>query len=136
MRALPIVAVLALGLFALSCGDSNTSGPDPEPDPVAGWLSVRLTTSNSDDGGIMFTVSGGQIDSIRSSYSELHTAAAGSTSRRVIVAGTLTPGGVIAEVLVPNVQSATNYSATVEQVAARDTYQQRPTSSVSLAVER
>jgi hypothetical protein len=52
------------------------------------------------------------------------------------VVGTLTAGGVVAEVLVPDVESATNYSATVEQVAARDTYQQRSASSVSLAVER
>ncbi|MGD2122858.1 MAG: hypothetical protein PVJ76_13985 [Gemmatimonadota bacterium] len=136
MRAAFAVALLVLGMAALSCGDSTTSEPEPDPDPIPGWLKVRLTTSNGDDGGIMFTVSGPQIDSVRSSYPDFFKADSGPASVRIIVAGHLTSGGVVAEVLVPDVQSPDDYTATVEQLAARDTYEQRPVASASLAVAR
>jgi hypothetical protein len=136
MRALAAVALVALGVVALSCGDSNSSTTGPDPDPVAGWLKVRLTTSNADDGGVMFLLSGAQIDSVRSTYPELYTERFTTSTVRVIVAGNLTNGGVVAEVLVPDVESATNYSAAVEQVAARGTYEQRPASSASLSLEK
>ncbi len=136
MRALLVVALLGLGVAALSCGDSGPSGPGPEKEPVPGWMKVRLSSPNTDDGGIMFMLSGGQIDSIRSSFSNLHTATFSPTARRVIVAGNLTAGGVVAEVLVPDLRATASYTAAVEQVAVRDTYEQRPASSVSLVLER
>ena len=135
MRRFLAVLLVLTGGFALSCGDSGPSGPKPNKDPIAGWLKVRLNTPNADDGGIMFTISGGQIDSIKSAYPDLFTSAAGS-SRRVIVAGNLTTGGIVAELLVPDVEMAANYSANVEQVAARDSYEQRSASAVTLSVER
>ena len=57
MRALTAVALVVLGVLALSCGDSNPSEPSPPEDPIPGWLKVRLTTANADNGGIIaFTI--------------------------------------------------------------------------------
>ncbi|MBT8397371.1 MAG: hypothetical protein HKO65_12895 [Gemmatimonadetes bacterium] len=134
MRRVLVALLVLTGGFALSCGDSGPSGPDPSKDPVAGWLKVRLTTPNADDGGIMFAISGGQIDSVKSAYSEFYMSSVGA-SKRVIVAGTLPTGSIVAEILIPNIEQASNYSATVEQVAAKDTYQQRSASGVSLVLE-
>jgi hypothetical protein len=136
MRVLWAAALAVFVVAGLSCGDSGPSGPGPDPDPVPGWLKVRLTTPNADDGGIMFTVSGVQIDSIRSSYSDFFTAELGPSSFRIIVAGSLSNGGVVAEILVPDVASVGGYTVVVDEVAARDSYEQRPAASVSLAVER
>ena len=136
MRRFLTILLVLTGSFVLSCGDSGPSEPKPNENPVPGWLSVRLSTPNADDGGIMFTISGGQIDSIKSAYPDLFTSSAGNASKQVIVAGHLPTGVVVAELLVPNVELVANYGATVEQVAARDTYQQRPVSGVSLVVER
>ena len=52
------------------------------------------------------------------------------------MAGNLTSGGVVVEVLVPDVELSANYSATPGEVAARDTYQQRQVSTYSLVIER
>ena len=134
MRRLLAVLILVTVGCVLSCGDSGTSGPSPSKDPVAGGLKVRLTTPNADDGGIMFAISGGQIDSIKSAYSDFYSSTAGG-SKRVIVAGTLPTGSVAAETLIPDIELAGNYNATVEQVAARDTFQQRSASGVSLVLE-
>jgi hypothetical protein len=129
-----IAAVLA-AILLLSCGDPSPSEPPP-PDPIPGWLRIRFDTQNTDDGGIMFSVTGGQVDSIRSAYSDVFTSSGNPASRRVIVAGDLTSGGIIAEILVPDVQKVADYTATVEQVAARESFVQRAPSSVSLTVER
>jgi hypothetical protein len=130
------IAVALAAILLLSCGDSSPSEPPPPPDPIPGWLRIRLDTQNTDDGGIMFSVTGGQVDSIRSAYSDLFTSSGSPAARRAIVAGDLTSGGIIAEILVPDVQKVADYTATVEQVAARESFVQRAASSVSLTVER
>ena len=123
-------------ILFLSCGDSTPSEPPPPPDPIPGWLRIRLNSPNSDDGGIMFTVAGGQIDSVRSAYPELFVSQGNPGSTRIIVAGDLTSGGLLAEIMVPDVGSVADYAATVEQVAARASFEQRQPSAFSLVVER
>jgi hypothetical protein len=126
---------VALVLIA-GCGDSGGSGPEPEPDPIPGWLKVRLDTPNADDGGIMFTVSGGAIESVRSSFLDLYVSQGSSTLKRIIVAGNLPNGTVLVELKVPDVQDAEDYSAIVDQVASGDSFVQRTASGYSLSVER
>ncbi|MEE8385082.1 MAG: hypothetical protein V3S01_04120 [Dehalococcoidia bacterium] len=84
----------------------------------------------------MFTVSGTQIDSIRSAFSDLFISQGSSATKRVIVAGDMSSGSLLIEMLVPDVASVSGYVVTVEQVASRETFQQRQTSAYSLAVER
>ena len=123
-------------IFLPGCGDSGPPGPEPKPDPIPGWIRVRLDSPNGDDGGIMFTVSGGQMDSIRSSYPDLYVSSGNTTVKRIIVAGNLTSGTTVAELMVPDVQSAASYSVTVDEVASRVSYVQRQVSGYSLTVER
>jgi hypothetical protein len=52
-----------------------------------------------------------------------------------IVAGSLI-SGILVEVKVPDVALVAQYTASVEQVAARETFQQRQVSAFSLVVER
>jgi hypothetical protein len=118
------------------CGDSGGSGPEPEPDPVPGWLKVRLDSPNVDDGGILFTVAGGPVESIRSSFLDLYVSQGSTTVKRVIVGGNLTSGAILIELKVPDVQDVEDYSATVDEVAARESFVQRSASAYSLTVER
>jgi hypothetical protein len=136
MRLFLWTSLMAASVLLLSCGDSTPSEPGPEEDPIPGWLRIRLISPNSDDGGILFTVAGGQVDSIRSGFPDLYVSPGSTTSRQVLVAGNLATGGVVAELLVPNVKVVANYTATVQQVAARATFQQRQASTVTLVVER
>ena len=84
--------LVAATVFLLSCGDSNSSGPEPPPDPIPGWLKVRFDSPNSDDGGIMFTLSGGQVDSVRSAYPDLFVSTGNASPKHIIVAGSLISG--------------------------------------------
>lgn len=135
MRALLCIAVLGSALLASGCGDSSPSEPKP-PEPQPGWLRIRLNSPNADDGGVMFRVSGARIDSIRSVYPDLFVAPGGASPLRVVVAGNLANGSVLAEIKVPDVQDVAEYAATVDQVASRATFQQRPASAFTLVVER
>jgi len=135
MRTLLWAILIGASALLLSCGDSGSSGPEPPADPIPGWLKVRFNSPNADDGGIMFTVSGGQIDSVRSAYSDLFVSAGNASPKRIIVAGNLT-SGIVVEIQVPDVGSVAGYTAAVEEVAARETFQQRPVSVFSLVVER
>ena len=136
MRTIRWTALLAAGVLVLSCGDSNPAEPPPAPDPIPGWLGIRLQSPNTDDGGILLTVSGGEIYSVRSTHPDLFVSPPGTPVRRIIVGGELTSGGLLVEIMVPDVQSAADYTATVEQAAARNTYEQRGVSAYSLVVEQ
>jgi len=121
----------ALGLAALLVALGTCGGPDL---PTTGWLQVLLSSPNTDDGGVLFIVSGGPIDSVRSSYADFFAARQGG-SWRMLVAGGLAPG-VVAEVWVPDLGAVATYTGTVEQVAQRTTYAQRPTSAYRVSIER
>ena len=135
MKYFPSILLIGVAALILSCGDSGSSGPEPTPDPIPGWLKVRFNSPNADDGGVMFTVAGGQIDSVRSAYSDLFVSTGSASPKRIVVAGNLI-SGIVAEIQVPDVGSVAQYNATVEQVAARGTFQQRAVSVFSLVVER
>ena len=117
--------VLALGAGISTCKD----GTDPaRPGP----LSLTLATPNSDDGGVLFTISGGPIDSVRAPGFTLLQRTESGTQRRVVVAGTVN-AGKIAEVWVPDTRSASQYSASVVEAASR-TYAQRAVAGYSIAI--
>lgn len=137
MRLLLLTALVAVTILVLSCGDSPTSSDDPPPstDPVPGWLKIRMSSPNADDGGILFLVSGGQIDSVRTAFPDLFVSDWATTAKRIIVAGDLT-SGIVVEIKVPDVASVTSYAAVLEQVASREAFEQQQVSGYSLVVER
>jgi hypothetical protein len=122
-----LVVLLAMGVG--TCGDST--GNDK---PTTGWLSLSLATPNADDGGILFTVSGARIDSIRSTHPHVLLNRESASSVRVVIAGDLS-AGVIGEILVPDTRAAAQYTGVVHEVAARATYQQRPPTGYTVTVK-
>jgi hypothetical protein len=129
-NGLGFLLTLAVG----SCASEQGGPTEPEgPVPTAGTLSLQLSTPNANDGGVMFTISGGTINSVSSSNYTIFTAQPGPTIRKVVVAGNLT-NGVLVTIAVPDVALAGQYTAVLEQVAARDTYAQQDLSGYTLQV--
>jgi hypothetical protein len=94
---------------------------------------VNLTTPNSDDGAVLFTISGGPVDSVEVDGHSVHWAHIDPNNLRVIVTGQL-HSGVIASIRIADARQLSRYSATINQVAARATYVQRNPASYSLAL--
>lgn len=130
-NAFVFAALIASSVAVATCGDSPTGNSKSQ----AGWLAVNMTTPASDDGGIMFVVGGGTVDSARSSYPNVLTRSESATSFRVIVGGNLA-GGKIAELWVPDVRKAAQYTATTVEVATRGTFAQRAVTGYTLTVVR
>lgn len=129
MRSLRIFGLLALVGALSSCG-SGGDGHDPEPGP----LTLTLNTPNTDDGAVLFKVVGGAVDSITAGamvQDGSYAAVTGGT--RVVVAGNITDG-VVATIWIPDLADASHYTVTVEQVAVRNTFVQRPLTNYSIAV--
>lgn len=124
------VWILLANLYA--CGDDSVTGPEPIPLPARGWLNVQLTTPNSDDGGIVFTVAGGPIDSVRFVHEGFSTAVSDSIWR-FLATGKLS-NGAIAQLLVPNVDNPSVYRPEIQEVAALVTYEQRDLAGYRLQV--
>ena len=96
-------------------------------------MNLNLATPNSDDGGVLFTLSGGPVDSVVATSGQVYFAKVDPTSFRVIIAGTLA-AGTIARVYVPDIRRVGGYSATVTQAAARGSYLQRDPAGYSLTL--
>lgn len=122
-RLLPILLVAGLA----TCKGTEPAGP--------GWLNVRLTSPTTDDGGVMFVVRGGSIDSVRSTFPDAFTSRVSATEWKVIVVGNVA-STVVARVWVPDLDASAQYSATVEQVASGVTYEQRAVGGYAIGIER
>jgi hypothetical protein len=118
---------IALAVGLMTCSGSEPAGP--------GWLDVRLTSPNADDGGVMFTVRGARIDSVGSTHPDLFTNQVNEREWEVIVVGNVA-STVIARIWVPSLDAAAQYSATLEQVASGTTFEQRALAGYSITVER
>jgi hypothetical protein len=121
-----LVALLLGG--AGSC--TNDSGP------VAGIVIISLTTPNSGvDGAILFSVTGpGALTQVTPASGLRVFAQPLGTTTRFAVTGTLTNGAILT-LGVPDVGRATQYVATVQDVAASD-FQLRSRAGYSLTVSR
>jgi hypothetical protein len=126
--------VFLLTLAVGSCSNEQAGPAEPEGGaPIAGTLAIQLSTPNANDGGVMFTISGGTISSVSSSGYTIFTAQPGTSIRKVVVVGNVT-NGVLVTIGVPDVSLAGQYTAVLEQVAARDTYEQQDLSGYALQV--
>lgn len=115
-------------------GAGTLGGCSPEPiGPTAGMLQVTLATPNTDDGAVLFTISGGPVDSIEAVGYSVHSARIDPNNLRVIITGHL-HSGVIARIRIPDARQLSRYSAIINQVATRATYAQRNPASYSLSL--
>jgi hypothetical protein len=119
------VAMTGLGILA-GCSTEPTG-------PVAGALSVTLATPHDDDGAVLFTISGGSVDSVESAGYSLYSARIDPTTLRVIATGDLRTGA-IARIYIPDSRQVSRYSVAVNQVALRSTYGQRDPTGYSIAL--
>ena len=119
-------AVKSLGGLLLLCGLVTCGGdggtePDPQPQPTPadpGFLRVNLTTPNTDDGALLFTLSGGELDSLEAPGFTQFSAAPSTNTLRVIVAGSIS-GGTVARFWVPDRNKSANYNAVLLEAAVR-----------------
>ncbi|MGH7658670.1 MAG: hypothetical protein ACREL6_10590 [Gemmatimonadales bacterium] len=114
-RILERSLLVVLGAI-ISCGGdgSGPSGPTP------GNLTIQLNTSATNVGAVKFLIRGGTVSGVTSSYSTFDSPVP-SGNHRVVVLGDLT-AGTVATISVPDTRQAASYSATVEEVATRQTY--------------
>jgi hypothetical protein len=122
-RLVPLALVAAL----TTCSGTEPAGP--------GWLDVRFVSPTVDDGGVMFVVRGGPVDSLRSSFADLYADRVSATEWRVIVLGNVS-STVVARLWVPDLDAVARYTATLEQVASGVTFAQRSTEGYGIAIER
>ena len=124
-------AALALVVGILACHDDDKTVAPTGP----GVLDVVLTTPNADDGAVLLTVDGA-IDSVQGAPYVIFSTASG-TGARIVVTGDVV-GGVIARLYVPDVGTADQYLAHLDEVAQRGTFALQPPTSyqMELRVER
>jgi len=102
--------------------------------PVATSLQVSLSTPFNDDGALLFTVTGGRVDSVDAAGYALYTSRPDPLTLQVILTGNLT-SGVVAHVHIADERVASQYSATVTQAAARETYMERDPAAYRLELK-
>ncbi len=127
IMATAVALALAVGV---ACGDDENVGPEVTP----GTMIVSLTTPNLDDGAIMFTVSGGAIDSpALLDVDHVLYLMEGTNTISVIIAGDIAAGELL-EFDVPDVDAT--YTATITQVADRMNDLRDPLTGYALTVEQ
>ncbi len=133
MRPIKSGAVV-LAAITLACGgDSNNGGTGPPDVSNPGFVNVTLSTPNSNDGALLLRLSGGTMDSLTASSGSIFFAETGTNVFRVMVAGTIANGPIV-RFWMPDRRNVSQYLATLEQAAARSTYEQQSIGGYSLSI--
>ncbi len=127
-------ALVAALLVAAGCGGSDGGGGPTGP--VAGPLRVVVTSPNTDDGAVMFQVTGVVDSVVAPAGLTLYQSVPGPNVIRAIVTGNITTGSNLLTLYVADVSKASSITTQVMQVAARATYAQRPAGGYSLTVQK
>lgn len=130
LRSRPVLAGLCFSLVA--CGGSPTGASDSTPG-APGWLSVELTTPNTDDGAVQLRISGPAIDSVKAASPYNGFGQASGSSADVVLTGTIQTG-TVAHFRVGDVNRAGQYSVTVTAAAQRGSYALRSTGGYRTSV--
>jgi hypothetical protein len=101
--------------------------------PTSGILNVKLSSLRGDDGAVLFTITGGPVESVEAVSGIVHSAQIDANTLRVVITGNLS-AGAIARVRIADLTQASHYSAAVNQVAARSTYLQRDPGQYSITL--
>ncbi|MFL5448001.1 MAG: hypothetical protein ACJ8A6_10410 [Gemmatimonadales bacterium] len=117
------VATLPRGWLVVVAGAVGMlNGCSGQPSaPVAAALQVSLSTPFNDEGALLFTVTGGRVDSVDAPGYTLYTSRPDPATLQVILTGNLS-SGIVARIHIPDERVGSQYSATVSQAAARETY--------------
>jgi hydroxyethylthiazole kinase-like sugar kinase family protein len=125
MTVRALASVIAAGLLGACSGEPSS--------PTGATLEIILTTPAQDDGAVLFTVTGGPIDSVEAAGHALYSSRPDPNTLQVIVTGDLR-GGTIARIHISDEHRSAQYSATIHQVAARTTYAQRDPGAYALTL--
>jgi hypothetical protein len=131
-RATTTLVIAALIATLAACGGGGTG-------PVAGILKVKLaTTPNSGlDGAVLLTVTGPVIPSgaaAQTGFRLFGTPTA--TTNKFAVTGTLATGSTLFTIDVPDINKVSQYSATIQQVAAASNFGLRSLTNYALSVTK
>jgi hypothetical protein len=134
MRTLGRLAPLITAL-ALACGgDGGIEPPPPAPPPSGpGPVSFDIAVSTgADHGAVLFTVTGGVVDSVTglAGYQVFHTLT--STGARGMAFGSIVNGPLV-QVWVPDRAGAAGYAVRVDEGAVRGTWATLSPESYSVA---
>jgi hypothetical protein len=116
---------LMLSVLLFSC--SSGTGP------TSGILNVQLSSLRGDDGAVLFTISGGPVESVEAVSGTVHSAQVDANTLRVVITGNLS-AGAMARVRIADMGQASRYSAAVSQVAARSSYVLRDPGQYSISL--
>jgi hypothetical protein len=127
-------ALLAALVVVAGCGgDDGGGGPTG---PVAGPLRVVITSPNTDDGAVMFQVTG-VVDSVAVPAGlTLYQSVPGPNVIRAIVVGNVSTGSNLLTLYVADVGKASLITPQLLQVAATGTYAQRSVGAYTLQVKK
>jgi hypothetical protein len=127
----PVLAIVLLA--ASSCGGGDGGGT--ASNPVPGTLNLSLSSPNTDDGAVLFTVTGGPIDSVIPELYTTFSTRVDANTRRVVVAGNVVDG-LLVRIRVPDVSKVGDYGASIGQVASRTSHTLRPVGIYSITISR
>jgi hypothetical protein len=128
-----LFALVAVVIGAACAGDSTGSGG-----PAGrGTLIVRLTTPHSDDGAILFELSGPRIDSVVAVNASLQSFTRRANDSTIVgaVIGVVVNGAVVT-LQVPDVNASALYAARIVEVADRDNVLRASLTGYALTVSR
>ena len=101
--------------------------------PAAGILNLSLASPQGDEGAVLFTVTGGPLDTVEAVGHGLYSARIDANTLRVVVTGDLS-AGIIARIRIPDERQASDYTAIVSQVALGSSYTQRDPAGYAIAL--
>ena len=113
-----LLSLFALLGMASACGEGATTPPVPSS-PTA--LRIDLETPHTDDGAVVVTLRGPDVSNLQAAspaYLAYSRVDSGTSEVRLIVVGDL-KGGALATVSIAPGHQLSDYSATIQQVAAR-----------------
>jgi hypothetical protein len=125
--------LMALSLALVACGAGSPTGGDQSATP--GWLTVQLTSPNTDDGAVQLRISGPGIESVMPQAPFDGFGSASGNTGHIVLTGVIGSGNV-ARFRVSDVNRATSYSVTPVAAAQRGTFALRSTASYRATVVR
>jgi len=124
---------IVLSIAVAACGGNDSTGPSgnrPASTPVAGVVSVDVTSSLNDTGGMLFSVTGAYRSIAAARGYQLLSFMPGTGETRVMVVGSIASGTVFQL----NVDDKTKpVFVTLQQVAGKD-YSRRSTGDYHVSV--